>query len=246
VKQAPDGSVEGVVPIAPAPPLATRKSIQIGRRAFHMANGVVAATAYALFFTHTQAVYILGTVACLVYFLEQIRISYPELIRQAPWIERGFLRAEEQAKESGMIPYAIAILLAIITFPKEAALIAIYTLALADPISAIVGIKFGRRHVVPDKTVEGSFAFFAVTLLVAAGVLTRGTDASHWAVFGASAVIACRRRCSRCCRCVSTTTSRFRSSSASSCGSPPRCSESSSSSAERRPTSWAPPSRVCR
>ena len=190
VKQAPDGSVEGVVPIAPAPPLATRKSIQIGRRAFHMANGVVAATAYALFFTHTQAVYILGTVACLVYFLEQIRISYPELIRQAPWIERGFLRAEEQAKESGMIPYAIAILLAIITFPKEAALIAIYTLALADPISAIVGIKFGRRHIVPDKTVEGSFAFFAVTLLVAAGVLTRGTDASHWAVFGASAMIA--------------------------------------------------------
>jgi dolichol kinase len=176
--------------MASATSLPTRKSIQLGRRVFHMANGVAAATAYALFFTHTQAVYILGTVACLVYFVEQIRISYPELMRQTPWIERVFLRAEEQAKESGMIPYAIAILLAIITFPKEAALIAIYTLALADPISAMVGIKFGRRHVVPDKTVEGSSAFFCVSLLVAAAVLTRGTDALHWPVFGASVVIA--------------------------------------------------------
>ena len=129
----------------------------------------------------------LGTVACLVYFLEQIRIGYPELIPRAPWIERGFLRAEEQAKESGMIPYAIAILLAII---KEAALIAIYTLALADPISAIVGIRLGRRHVVPDKTVEGSLAFLLVTLIVAGTVLARGTVAAHWAGVGAASIIA--------------------------------------------------------
>jgi len=177
-------------PIAATTASATRKSIQLGRRAFHMLNGVVAASAYALFFTHTQAVYILGTVACLIYFLEQVRISYPELIRHAQWVERSFLRAEEQAKESGMIPYAIAILLAIITFPKQAALIAIYTLALADPMSAIVGIRFGRRHIVPDKTLEGSLAFFAITLAVAATVLARGTEVSRWAVFGASCGVA--------------------------------------------------------
>jgi dolichol kinase len=133
---------------------ATRKSLQFGRRGFHMANGVLAASAYALFFTHTQAVYLLGTVACLVYILEQIRIKYPELTQRAPWAERLFLRAEEQAKESAMIPYVIAVLLTIITFPKQVALIAIYTLALADPLSAIVGIKYGRHRVVPTRALK--------------------------------------------------------------------------------------------
>jgi dolichol kinase len=131
-------------------PFATRKSLQLGRRGFHMANGVAAASAYALLFTHTQAVYLLGAVACLVYLFEQIRINYPELMRRAPGLERMFLRAEEQAKESAMIPYAIAILLTIITFPKQVALIAIYTLAIADPLSAVVGIQLGRRLLVAD------------------------------------------------------------------------------------------------
>jgi dolichol kinase len=171
-------------------PFATKKSLQLGRRAFHMFNGVLAASAYALFFTHTQAVYLLGTVACLVYLFEQVRIKYPELMRRAPGLERIFLRAEEQAKESAMIPYAIAILLTIITFPKQVALIAIYTLALADPMSAIVGIKLGRRHVVADKSVEGSLAFFATTLLVVALVLAYGTAATLWPILGATVCIA--------------------------------------------------------
>jgi dolichol kinase len=171
-------------------PLATRKSLQLGRRGFHMFNGVVAATAYALFFSHTQAVYLLGTIACLVYLFEQIRINYPELMRRAPGLERFFLRAEEQAKESAMIPYAIAILLTIITFPKQIALISIYTLALADPMSAIIGIEYGRRHVVPDKSVEGSLAFFATTLLVVLLVLAYGTAAPWWPIIAVSFCIA--------------------------------------------------------
>jgi dolichol kinase len=172
------------------PPLPTRKSLQLGRRAFHMANGAVAASAYALFFTHKQAVYLLGTIACLVYLFEQIRIKYPELARRAPGVERMFLRAEEQVKESAMIPYVIAVLLTIITFPKELALIAIYTLALADPIAAVVGITFGRHHVVPDRTLEGSAAFFVVTFAVALTVLANATAAPWWPLLGVSFGIA--------------------------------------------------------
>ncbi|MGH7823016.1 MAG: hypothetical protein ACREQ9_24930, partial [Candidatus Binatia bacterium] len=44
-------------------------------------------------------------------------------------------------------------------------------LALADPLSALVGISYGKRHVVEDKTVEGSLAFFVVSVLVAAAIL---------------------------------------------------------------------------
>lgn len=59
---------------------------------------------------------------------------------RAPWINSLLFRAEEQFKESAMTPYAIAILLTLLTFPKTLALIGIYTLAIADPLSAVVGI----------------------------------------------------------------------------------------------------------
>lgn len=147
-------------------PTATRKSLQLGRRLFHLANGVAIATAYALLFTHTQVVRVFGTIACLAYVADRVRIHYPELMDRVPWVNAAFFRAEERVRESAMIPYAISILLTILTFPKTIALIAIYTLAVADPASAIVGIRFGRHRVVEGRSVEGSLAFFAVTLAV--------------------------------------------------------------------------------
>jgi len=159
------------VPPVSRAPSATRKDLQLGRRLIHMANGSAIATAYALLFTHQQIVHVFGAIACVVYILDRVRIHYPELIGRAPWINTLFFRAEEQFKESAMTPYAIAILLTLLTFPKTIALIAIYTLAIADPLSALVGISWGRRHLVEGKTVEGSAAFLAATAAIAAIVL---------------------------------------------------------------------------
>jgi dolichol kinase len=167
--------------VAAAPPTglptADRHDLQLGRRLFHLANGVAIATAYAVLFTHAQVVHLFGTIACLVYILDRVRIHYPELLRRVPWVNERFFRAEEQVKEAAMTPYAIAILLTILTFPKPVALIAIYTLGIADPLSAIVGITWGRRRVVPGKTVEGSLAFFVATAAISNAVLAWATAA---------------------------------------------------------------------
>jgi dolichol kinase len=162
----------------PASSTATRKDVQLGRRLVHMANGSAVATAYALLFTHQQVVHVFGTIACVVYILDRIRIHYPEALRSVPWVNTLFFRAEEQVKEAAMTPYVIAILLTLLTFPKPIALIAIYTLAIADPLSALVGITWGRRHLVPDKTVEGSLTFLAVTFVIALAVL--GSVTTLW------------------------------------------------------------------
>ncbi|MGH7855707.1 MAG: diacylglycerol/polyprenol kinase family protein, partial [Candidatus Binatia bacterium] len=171
-------------------PSATRKDIQLGRRLIHMLNGIVIATAYNLFFTHQQVVYLFGTIACVVYILDRVRIHYPEVVQRTPWIGDLFFRAEEQVRESAMVPYAIAILLTILTFPKPAALIAIYTLAIADPLSAMIGITWGRRHVVPDKSVEGSLAFLLVAFGCAAAVLFTTTEVAADRGIGVSFLIA--------------------------------------------------------
>ena len=171
-------------------PSATRHDAQLGRRLFHLLNGVVTATAYALFFTHEQVVHVFGAIACIVYVLDRIRIAYPEAVaRHAPWVNRTFVRAEEQVREAAMTPFAIAVLLTILAVPKLAALIAIYTLAIADPLAAIIGIRFGRRRLAHNRSLEGSLAFFAATVVIAALVLSWGTAASTLTIAAAAAVI---------------------------------------------------------
>jgi dolichol kinase len=152
--------------------LPSRKNLQFARRLFHMANGVTIATLYWLSFTHAQAIHTLGTFACLLYLMEQIRINYPEQAQKLMPLMKFIMRAEEQLKESAMVPYAFAVLLTIITFPKPLALIAIYTLAISDPLSAIIGIQYGKRRVVPHKSIEGSLAFFFSSLIITLFVLS--------------------------------------------------------------------------
>ena len=171
-------------------PSATRHDLQLGRRLFHLGNGVAIATAYALFFSHSQIIHLFGAIACLVYIGDRVRIAYPELVsRYAPWANRLFVRAEEQVRESAMTPFAIAVLLTIIAVPKPAALIAIYTLAIADPLAAVVGIRFGRRRLTPNRSLEGTLAFLGVTVAVSALVLRHGTDAAPWPLAGAAATV---------------------------------------------------------
>jgi len=168
-------------------PTATRQDLQLGRRLFHLGNGVAIATAYALFFTHEQIVHTFGAVACLVYIADRVRIAYPEVVeRYMPVVNRLFVRAEEQVRESAMTPFAIAVLLTILSVPKLAALIAIYALAIADPLAAVVGIRFGRRRIAANRSLEGSLAFFAATVAIAALVLRWGT-ASPRLMIGATA-----------------------------------------------------------
>lgn len=57
-----------------------------------------------------------------------------------------------------------------LTVPKLPALLAIYTLAISDPLAAIVGVRFGGHRIRRNRSVEGSCAFFAATAAIAAAV----------------------------------------------------------------------------
>jgi len=171
-------------------PSATRHDLQLGRRLFHLVNGVTIATAYAVLFTHEQVVHVFGTIACVVYIADRVRIAYPEMIAQrAAWVNHFFLRAEEQMREAAMTPFAIAVLLTIITLPKSAALVAIYTLGIADPLAAVIGIRFGRRRITANRSLEGSAAFFVATCAIAATVLSNGSALPVSTIAAASAMI---------------------------------------------------------
>ena len=170
--------------------LPSRKNLQIARRIFHMGNGITVATLYWLSFSHQQMIHALGSIACILYVFEQIRINYPEQAQKLLPMTRFIMRAEEQLKESAMVPYAFAVLLTIITFPKPIALIAIYTLAIADPLSAIIGIKFGNKRIVPHKSLEGSAAFFISTFFITLAILAIYSGGVTLGVFSVTITVA--------------------------------------------------------
>ncbi len=151
--------------------LSSRFNMQIMRRLFHIFTGFSIATLYLVSFDHSQMIHFLGTIACILYVVEQVRINYPETAAKLLPFTRFVMRAEEQLKESAMMPYAMAVLLTIVAFPKHIALIGIYSLAFADPLSAIVGIRFGKHKITPTRSVEGSLAFFFSVFLVTLFIL---------------------------------------------------------------------------
>ncbi len=168
---------------------ATRSSLQLPRRIFHMTNGFLVAVIYS-FMTHSMAVHILGIFACVLYIFEQIRIKYPEYNSKLNKFYQYFLRAEEQLKESSMIPYVMGLLLTIISFPKLIAICAILTLGFADPLSAIIGIKYGKRKLMKSKTAEGSMTFFIVSFFCILVPLTIFTNNPFYKIFFVSALTA--------------------------------------------------------
>lgn len=163
---------EKIEEIEKAAPKASRKDLQIPRRFFHMSMGVTVGLIYQFLLTHSRAIYILGFCACVVYVIEQIRVNYPELSTKIKIINKYLFRAEEQLKESAGVPYVMGLLLTLISFPKVVALIAIYTLAIADPLSAIIGIKYGKTKIVKNKSLEGSAAFLTANFLITTLVMT--------------------------------------------------------------------------
>ncbi|QQR80616.1 MAG: hypothetical protein IPJ69_00140 [Deltaproteobacteria bacterium] len=157
--------------------VARRKDLQLGRRFFHMAGGLGVVLIYGLFFTHTQIVQFLGVTACVLYIFDRSRVVYPEIARKFEKMTRFFLRAEERLQESTMIPYIMAILLTVISFPKP------------------MGIRYGRRHLVPDKTLEGSLAFLITTFLCSVGVLFYMTHAEPWRIVISSFILSVLGTC---------------------------------------------------
>lgn len=163
--------------------VATRKDLQLPRRLFHMGSGITVAFIYNFLLTHQQAVSILGTITCVLYIVEQVRINYPEFAGNFEQYSKYLLRAEEQLKESAGIPFVMGLLLTILSFPKPVAVVAILTLAVADPLSALIGIRFGRIRIVAHKSIEGSSAFF-IGCFLATVLVFLGYTQSTATIFG--------------------------------------------------------------
>ncbi len=92
-----------------------------------------------------------------------------EALRVKGYIRVAFvgplLKEKEMKGPTGCLFYLISCMATILLFDKRVASASIFVLAISDPLSAIVGSKWGRRSLY-GKSVEGTSAFFFSALIV--------------------------------------------------------------------------------
>lgn len=90
-----------------------------------------------------NAITILTLVFSAIVFLEWVRLNVPQFNSWAIRLWRPFMRTNEIHNVSGTPWYIASAAIVIVVFPKEIALLTMLYLACGDPISSIVGIKYG-------------------------------------------------------------------------------------------------------
>ncbi len=115
------------------------------------------------------ALLVTASALVLAAFIEALRIKgRVELAFVGP-----LLKEKEKKGPTGCLFYLVACLITILLFDKRVASASIFVLAISDPLSAIIGSKWGRRSLY-GKSAEGTGAFFFSSLLVLACFSFRG------------------------------------------------------------------------
>ena len=93
--------------------------------------------------------------------LEFLRLKvYPQLNTFTVWLLRRFMREKERHRPSGLLSMLLATVLIFAIFPNPIHYMSLCFMAFCDPIASFVGIRFGKKKLLGDKTFLGSFAAF--------------------------------------------------------------------------------------
>ena len=136
---------------------------EASRKSIHLLVSLgVAALVWRLPPVHAASVLAAATGVALA--IEALRLSSDRF--RAAFIARfgPMLRDAETARLSGATSLALGYTLAAVLLPGRPALAAVLIVGIADALAAVIGRRWGRHRYPGGKSVEGSAAFFVVTL----------------------------------------------------------------------------------
>ena len=129
------------------------------RKLFHF-SGIIIPVIYLL--TDKQMTLIVTAGVFVVdIILEIMRIKG---FLKVAFIENS-MKKEERNRLSGSFFYILSGLITIILFEKNIAVASLFILSIADPLSSLLGIRFGRVRLF-GKSLEGTMTFFAASFLI--------------------------------------------------------------------------------
>jgi dolichol kinase len=138
------------------------KGLPWGRKLFHF-SGCIVPLIYLL--TDSRGLTLAMTLVCLILtiIIDGLRIK--------GYITWQFLQSQIKEKErrsfSGTLFFMVSSLITVLVFDKHVAVASLLVLCIADPLSSVVGITWGKRPLF-GKTAEGTMAFFLSSLAILA------------------------------------------------------------------------------
>ncbi len=150
------------------------------RRLFHV-SGIVIPLTYLS--RGKSAALILGALVFLLLAIgETLRLKG---ILDPPFVRRQ-LKEKETKGPTGSLYYVGSCLLTMLFFDKPIAVAAIFVLVISDPLSSIIGLRWGRCRLY-GKSLEGTAAFFFSSILILACLRFRAPAAVGGAFAGTAA-----------------------------------------------------------
>lgn len=135
-----------------------KKKIML-RKLFHL-SGIIIPVIY-LFTDKQTALIITGSIFIVEIVLEVLRIK--GFIKIA-FIEEN-MKKEESNRLSGSFFYVLSGFITIIFFEKNIAISSLCILSIADPLSSLLGSRFGRVRIF-GKSLEGTMIFFVTAFII--------------------------------------------------------------------------------
>jgi diacylglycerol kinase (CTP) len=144
-----------------------RTDIHILRKLWHMGVGLIGVAFYLVSGISQEklAIY-LFVLAAVAIMIDILRINNQKIQKASLLVMRPFMRKSELRSITGLPFYALGVALSLSLFTEKIALLSVFFLIFSDPISSYVGIRFGKDKILPNKSLQGSFAGFAVCAII--------------------------------------------------------------------------------
>ncbi|MFC1898598.1 diacylglycerol/polyprenol kinase family protein [Candidatus Cloacimonadota bacterium] len=142
---------------------------EIFRKAIHFSLILLPlAYRYGVNYDKRITLFVLFTLLAIALLVEIFRMKHPTFKRIFFDIFGLMMRKREYHDFTSATYMLISVVICIAVFPPEIAFVAISFLAIGDTLAALVGMRLGKRKLFgTDKSLEGSIACFAGTLIFA-------------------------------------------------------------------------------
>ncbi len=168
--------------------LAKRSDLHLLRKFWHMGSGTLA---LFVFFATGQDAQLWGRVilgvALTGFAIDLIRARVPALNQLVLQLMGPFMRASEREGMSGLPFYALGVSLSLLFFSPKIAVLSVFFLVFADPISSFFGIIYGKDKIMPNKSLQGAMACFftcyLITLFYGIAHGAQGTNLLWFSIF---------------------------------------------------------------
>lgn len=139
---------------------------ELARKAIHYLTGLIPLT-YYFFLEKSAAIILLVILSGGMLIIEILRIRVPVCRDVYNRYFGDITRPHEHANHlTGASYLLLGSLLVVYLFPKKIAVIAMLFILVGDPSACLVGMAFGKIRLSRSKTLEGTLAFIAASLLV--------------------------------------------------------------------------------